>query len=134
MQLRQRVRLHSAEIEDFVVCVSRPWYYLVSCGSSMFFLRDGRLTSPRRTPKNDRILRNTLQPLLQHIEHIALDPPNLLCHAVDFSITLRTREDHRIFLNSKNLLPASRECKSYRVASRAYKRIDQDGLGLRSCY
>lgn len=88
------------------------------------------LTSPWWAPEDHGVLSRLLQPLWKHSEGIALNPPDLLRHTVNFGIVLGAGEDFWVFLDGEDLFPASRKRESDGVAAGAGKRINQYGFRL----
>jgi len=87
LEVGQRVRLHHPKIEDFIVGVRWSCVGLVVCMSCDTL---ALLTSPRRAPKDHSVLGDRLEALLQHLEDVAFDPPDLLRHSIQLSVVLGT--------------------------------------------
>lgn len=71
-----------------------------------------------------------LQTFRNHFETVAFDPPDLLRYPIDFGIVLCTCKHFGIFLNGKDLVPASGERKSDGVTASATESVDQNILRL----
>jgi hypothetical protein len=100
------VRLHSTEIEDVIVAVLR------TCMESQHTNRqeapDMIHTSPRWASKHNGVFGQRLQPLLENIETVALNPPDLGCYTIYLGIMTCTGKCRRVFFDSKDLFEAAR--------------------------
>lgn len=85
-------------------------------------------TSPRWAGKHNGILGQRLQPLLENIKAIALDPPDFGCYAIDLGIMTCTGKRCRVFLNSEDLFEATRQSESDGVAAGTSKGVYYDRL------
>lgn len=81
-------------------------------------------TSPRRAGKDDTVTRRVFQAPGQEVENVALDPENLIGDTVQLSVMFAARQNHRIFFDGEDLLPASRKRERYCVTSHAGKSVD----------
>lgn len=113
IQNREVVRLHIRQIKDVPVSIAR--------------------TTPRRTGKDDGILRRGLEAGLENVKDVALDPPDLLVHAVELGIVFGARESLWVFFDGEDLFPAAGEGEGDDVAAGAGKGVDEDCFGGGSC-